>query len=75
MKRKRVVNDLMQKGYVYFLTEPVGENFAPEFQPDMIRLFHPAEGMKTREIAGGTGPQTVAQALAQAERRVSEWRK
>ena len=31
MRRKRVVvNDLMQQGYVYFLTEPVGENFDPE---------------------------------------------
>jgi hypothetical protein len=41
----------------------------------MVRLFHPAEGMKTREIPGGTGPQTVARALADAERRVAEWRK
>jgi argininosuccinate lyase len=48
--------------------------FAPEFEPDMIRLFQPAEGMKTREIFGGTGPRTVKQALAEAERRVSEWR-
>ncbi len=49
--------------------------FSPEFQPDMIRLFHPAEGMKTREIPGGTGPGAVAAALAEAERRVSEWRR
>lgn len=49
--------------------------FSPEFQPEMVRLFHPAEGMKTREIPGGTGPQTVARALADAERRVAEWRK
>ena len=49
--------------------------FAPEFDPDMIRLFQPAEGMKPREIAGGTGARTVKQALAEAERRVSEWRR
>ena len=48
--------------------------FAPEFTPDMIRLFEPAEGMKTREIAGGTGPDSVAQALARAEARVAQWR-
>jgi argininosuccinate lyase len=48
--------------------------FAPEFSADMIRLFHPAEGMKTREIAGGTGPETVAKALAAAEASIAEWR-
>lgn len=32
---KIVVNDLMQQGYVYFLTEPEGGNFAPEFQPEL----------------------------------------
>lgn len=25
----------MQKGYVYFLTEPVGKHFDPEFQPEL----------------------------------------
>jgi argininosuccinate lyase len=49
--------------------------FAPEFNADMIRLFHPAEGMKTREVPGGTGPETVAKALRQAEARVSGWRR
>jgi hypothetical protein len=35
-KPKRiVVNDLMQRGYVYFLTEPAGKNFAPDFKPDL----------------------------------------
>jgi len=32
---KVVVNDLMQHGYVYFLTEPMGENFDPEFRPEL----------------------------------------
>ncbi len=45
--------------------------FAPEFTPDMIRFFHPAEGMKTRELPGGSGPKAVAQALAEAEKRLS----
>jgi hypothetical protein len=36
MKPKKVlVNDKMQKGYVYYLTEPIGKNFSPEFKPDL----------------------------------------
>jgi hypothetical protein len=44
MKRKRiVVNDRMQRGYVYYLTEPTGKNFHPDFKPqlspsEMLRL-------------------------------------
>jgi hypothetical protein len=43
MKRKVIVNDKMQKGYVYYRTEPVGRNFAPGFEPqltpkEMLRL-------------------------------------
>jgi hypothetical protein len=30
-----VVNDLMQIGYAYRLTEPMGENFHPDFQPQL----------------------------------------
>ncbi|GFO60735.1 hypothetical protein GMST_30600 [Geomonas silvestris] len=33
--KKVVVNDLMQTDYVYYLTEPVGENFDPEFKPEL----------------------------------------
>ncbi len=29
------VNDCMQQGYIYWLTEPVGENFDPEFKPEL----------------------------------------
>ncbi len=29
------VNDLMQKGYTYKLTEPIGKNFDPDFTPDL----------------------------------------
>lgn len=36
MKRRRVVvNDRMQKGYIYYLSEPEGENFHPDFQPEL----------------------------------------
>ena len=29
------VNDMMQQGYVYLLTEPTGRNFHPDFRPDL----------------------------------------
>src|ERR1022692_986411 len=45
--------------------------FAPEFTPDVARLLDPREGMKTREIPGGTGPETVAAALITARVRLA----
>ncbi|HRY62184.1 MAG TPA: hypothetical protein P5056_00165 [Candidatus Paceibacterota bacterium] len=33
--KKIVVNDIMQKGYLYELTEPVGKNFAKDFKPQL----------------------------------------
>ena len=35
MKKTVTVNDRIQKDYSYALTEPMGENFDPEFQPDL----------------------------------------
>jgi hypothetical protein len=36
MKKKKVnVNDKMQKGYVYYLTELEGKNFEPSFKPEL----------------------------------------
>jgi hypothetical protein len=34
-KRRIVVNDLMQQGYEYFLTEPVGRHFDASFAPEL----------------------------------------
>lgn len=34
-KKKIVVNDKMQKVYSYFLVEPEGKNFDPEFKPEL----------------------------------------
>jgi hypothetical protein len=34
-KQKVTVNDLMQKNYVYYLTEPTGKNFSAEFSPQL----------------------------------------
>jgi len=45
--------------------------FAPEFTPDIACLLDPREGMKTREILGGTGPETVAAALVSARLRLA----
>lgn len=35
MNKKVIVNDKMQKKYTYYLTEPVGKNFDPEFKPEL----------------------------------------
>ncbi len=34
MKKKIIINDSMQKGH-YFLTEPIGRNFDPGFEPEL----------------------------------------
>ncbi|MBM3775095.1 MAG: argininosuccinate lyase [Acidobacteria bacterium] len=44
----------------------------PGFPADLERLTDPAEGMKSREIAGGTGPAVVARALDDARRRLEQ---
>jgi hypothetical protein len=33
--RTIVVNDRMQQGYTYRLTEPMGKHFDPEFKPEL----------------------------------------
>lgn len=34
-KKKVIVNDLMQQGYTYYLSEPIGSNFDTEFKPEL----------------------------------------
>jgi hypothetical protein len=34
-KRRVAVNDKMQRGHVYYCTEPVGRNFDPRFAPEL----------------------------------------
>jgi argininosuccinate lyase len=48
--------------------------FAPEFKPEMASLLTPAEGMKSREIPGGTGPSAVESALIDASLRLGQMR-
>jgi argininosuccinate lyase len=45
--------------------------FAPEFTADMAALLDPRKGMQSREIPGGTGPESVAAALAAAKERLA----
>ena len=33
--RRVVVNDSMQQGYIYELTEPAGKHFHPDFRPEL----------------------------------------
>jgi argininosuccinate lyase len=46
--------------------------FAPEFTPECAAVLKPSEGMKTREIRGGTGPHAVARALDEAQDRLKQ---
>jgi hypothetical protein len=48
MKKKIVVNDDMQQGYVYYLTQPMGKNFDPSFTPDLT----PKEMLKLGVFGG-----------------------
>ena len=47
-KTRVVVNDLMQRGYVYYCTEPVGQNFDPLFRPQLT----PAEMLELGVFGG-----------------------
>ncbi len=35
MRKKITVNDIMQKNYSYFLAEPIGKGFHPDFRPEL----------------------------------------
>jgi argininosuccinate lyase len=48
--------------------------FSPKFTSDFARLLTPREGMKSREIPGGTGPESVDAALRRARERLASVR-
>ena len=48
--------------------------YSAKLTPDFARLLAPREGMKSREIPGGTGPDAVAGALRKARERLSSMR-
>ena len=48
--------------------------FAPQFTAAFACLLAPGEGMKSREIPGGTGPEAVGHALARARDRLASMR-
>jgi argininosuccinate lyase len=58
-----------------WVLESVRTGQVPELPPDLAPLLDPSQGLKTREIPGGTGPQAVAAALAEARRRLTEMTK
>ena len=48
--------------------------FAPEFTGEIARLLDPKQGMKSREVVGGTGPGAVSAALNAARDRLAQMR-
>jgi argininosuccinate lyase len=46
-------------------------SFDAAFSPEMAKYLQPAEGIRTRELPGGTGPNAVALALNEAEARLN----
>jgi argininosuccinate lyase len=46
--------------------------FDPALTVEIAQYLRPAEGIRTRELPGGTGPATVAKALEEAEARLRE---
>jgi argininosuccinate lyase len=48
------------------------QRFAPEFTEGMAGLLDPRKGMKSREIPGGTGPESVAAALGRARQALGK---
>ncbi|MBS1826506.1 MAG: argininosuccinate lyase [Acidobacteria bacterium] len=48
--------------------------FSEHFTPEMALLLDPAEGIKTRGLKGGTGPDAVATAFAEAKQRLAAMR-
>ena len=58
-----------------WVLESVRTGKTPDLPPDLAPLLDPAQGLKTREIPGGTGPGAVASALAEARRRLTEMMK
>jgi argininosuccinate lyase len=48
------------------------QQFAPEFTGDLAAYLNPKKGMKSREIPGGTGADSVASALARAKQLLGQ---
>jgi len=48
--------------------------FSEHFTPEMALLLDPSEGLKTRGLKGGTGPEAVAAAMTEARQRLAAMR-
>jgi len=71
---KLVLESVKQKKQPWQWTAPELVAFAPEFRPEMVELLHPAAGMRSRQLPGGTGQEAVSRALEEAERRLAGMR-
>jgi argininosuccinate lyase len=49
--------------------------FDPALNSDIARYLKPEEGIRTRELPGGTGPESVARALGEAEALLNRWKR
>jgi argininosuccinate lyase len=54
--------------------ESIRQGKEPDLLPELARLLDPKEGLKSRELPGGTGPESVARALQQAQGRLNQMR-
>ena len=48
--------------------------FDAALNTDIVRYLQPEQGIQTRELPGGTGPEAVARALQEAEARLAQWK-
>ncbi len=50
------------------------QRFDPAFRPGMAKFMNPTEGLKTRNVLGGTAPGRVKEAIADAKTRLAAYR-
>jgi argininosuccinate lyase len=55
-------------------TGPDLQRFDAALQPDLVKFMNPAEGLKTRNVLGGTAPGRVRDAIAEAKTRLAVYR-
>ena len=67
MSVRVVVNDRMQRGYVYIRTEPVGRNFAPGFTPGLTPKQMLALGVFGGKYMTDCAPEFPASWFARAK--------
>ena len=69
VKRRVVVHDKMQRGYVYYRTEPPGRNFDPAFAPELTPRAD-ARARRVRRTVHDRLPRRVPEDLVHAREAV-----